>query len=322
MRRRLRHIGCISLLFLLMLSQVGAQDNAGEATNADETPSATPSEMVSATSATPITEEPPCQLENILTPENTFAWTIYPTTDEAATDTLVDAAKAIIQNYDIPTTYIYTPLFTGTQWVLQFPIGSEANTASASSGYVVMQDNAAFVLQTQVQQDQALAFIRSLLISEIFDVPVLENADGEPLTSYQSNGITWELPASWRQTGTDGKGWLRYQPTDMPDTFIAFALLHYTQDCQRINLGKARRDITSAIEGYNDLWQQNRTIGDDRWSVQTYHSQSRNQRMEGRLYLHYQEGTVLAIMAQTPTGPSASTFFRQLTSHIALIMTR
>lgn len=262
---------------------------------------------------TPTSDEPvTCELINVLfdaslTPTE---WAIFPADTDPSAQALADAALHVSDTQNMLMDRIFMPVHIGRNWLLRVGILDPESYVPAQYGYIFLADDTPYLVSLDTQAQGVDTLLATLLKND----EVIRGLDAAGYISRGADGWFWTLPADWE--ASDDDLWLRYAGNTGTVDFGRFV---YTDGCGPLLLNDVRQDLIDNL-GDADISASNmRYIGSYRWLMLVYTTEADNETFLGRLYLRRQDDRIWAIRAEVPSGTAAGSFFRQLTSSIALI---
>ena len=241
-------------------------------------------------------------------------WAIYPAQTDPSAHALADAALRVGDSQNMLLDRIFTPVRMGRDWLLRVGILDPESYDATQYGYIFLAEDTPYLISVDTQAEG----IDTLLATLLTNKDDISNLDSTSYISRSADGWFWSLPADWEASddASDKDGWLRYEGQSGTIEFSSFA---YLDNCAPLSLIDTRQDLLDELDDGAVSASSTRYIGNYRWLILVYTLEANDETWQGRLYLRRQDDRIWAIRAEVPSGTSAGTFFRQLTSSIALI---
>lgn len=241
-------------------------------------------------------------------------WAIYPAQADATAQALADAALRVGDTQNMLLDRIFTPIRIGRDWLLRVGILDPESYDATQYGYIFLAEDTPYLISVDTQAEG----IDTLLATLLTNKDIISSLDATSYISNSADGWFWSLPADWeaRDDASDEDGWLHYEGQSGTVEFSSFA---YPENCAPLSLIDTRQDLLDELDDADVSASGTRYIGNYRWLMLVYTLEANDETWQGRLYLRRQDDRIWVIRAEAPSGTSAGTFFRQLTSSIALI---
>ncbi|MCA9889976.1 MAG: hypothetical protein KC546_16465 [Anaerolineae bacterium] len=253
-----------------------------------------------------------CELVNALLDAQMTStqWTLYPAQGDATANALSDQALRIGRDQNMLLDQIFTPVRVGRDWVLRVGILDPESHATQEYGFVFLAEDRPYFVTLDPQAENTQILLNTLLSNS----EVVSRMDMASLISNISDGWLRTLPADWE--AIEDTGWLGYEGDAGTVYFGSFM---FPDACAPLTQIDVQRSIIDSIDDMTVLDSDVRYIGNYRWLMLVYQIEGEDETLQGRLYLRREGDRIWAIRAEVPAGTAAGTFFRQLTSSIALI---